>query len=117
LQFLYDFGWRFAGIQISQPPEISQIIITDVRAILLREQIGKNPILCTPGDDDRPISVLAQPLLKDSSTQIIGLPEHHLHDRRAKFQIPNQCFPRRLGKPRGLENPLPSFGLSHAALV
>jgi hypothetical protein len=36
----YDVGWRFAGIQISQPPEIPQFSVTDVRAILLREQPG-----------------------------------------------------------------------------
>jgi hypothetical protein len=74
LQFFYNVGFWLVGIQVGQPPKIPQLIVVDVRAVLLRKQICKNPVHASFGHNDRPVLILAKSLLENPSPKSSACP-------------------------------------------
>src|SRR5574337_1687478 len=93
-----------APISIGQLPERGQFIRCDVGPILLRKEVGVDPVSAALGKNDRAVHVVIQSLLEHTTAQIIGLLQHDLLNRSAQRMIINPSLPGRLGEPGCLEN-------------
>jgi hypothetical protein len=116
LQIIRNFAVCLSGKKSGIPTEPRQIIVIDIRSILLCKQIGIDPKSSASGNNDLAVKVFPKPLLEDSPAQVVGLAEHCFPDGVAELTVIDQSLPRCLGKPSCLEDPCRSFGLTGRAI-
>ncbi len=72
-------------IAFSQKAKSKQLIIFNVVTVFLGEQILIDPILSGLGQNNGSVEVVIEPLLVDTTTQVIYLAQLHLLDCETKF--------------------------------
>src|SRR5258708_2978898 len=91
-------------VVLGELSELGELVVIDVVAVILREQVGIDPIPPALGEDDGAVHVLVKALLEDAAAKIAGLSLHGLPNGLAQRPIHDAGPSRRFGKPGGFEN-------------
>jgi hypothetical protein len=117
LEELCDLLFRQRGIALCKDAKVLQLIIIDIRPILLCEQIFVNPVSTAFCENDAPMPVFVQAFLEDPSAQIVGLALHHFLNGLTKLIISDASFSRGFGEPGGFESPHCFFAVGHGLYI
>ena len=111
LRQFVDLLLREGRVGFREFPEVVQLVIFDISAVLLGEEIFIDPIVAASGEDDGAVQILAQSFFEDSAAEIVGVAEHYLTDGGAQLVVGDVSFLRRFGEPCRLKEPLGWSGL------
>ena len=110
LLHLFGVQHRVGG---SESSEFVEFFNSDIRAIMLCEQILINSVPSALRYNDRPIQILPKAFLEDSASRIVSPSQHHLTNRRTEFRVRYESLPSRLREPTSFEYPLRTPGVFH----
>ena len=113
LQPVFQQGSEVGGLKnVNTVYNVEQAgAVMRIGTVLLGKQVLIDPILSALGQNDGPVLVAIEPLLENTATQVIDLPQHNLLDSQTKLSVFDLGLLCILGEPGCFESAVNRVGL------